>query len=140
MSHSSYLSSSSPSRVNVYFLSIHSLFSCLFQIRELRVHIFWARVRVRDRPGPDRVQIRARSGLDSGPARTRPGGFFTNIQHPVCTWAYADHSLTTYNWLFRENNRYTIISCYLFLSINAPKIKSCRLVEKKKNGSVIHLL
>jgi len=69
---------------------------------------------------PDRVQTRARPDLDPF--------FSTNIQHPVCTWTYRDHGLTTYNSLSREKNRYTIISWCLFLSINAPKIESCRLV------------
>ncbi len=69
-------------------------------------------------------------GLDTvGP---RPGAFSTNIQHPVCTWIYRDHGLTTYNWLSREKNRYAIISWCLFLSINAPEIESCRLVEKNR--------
>ncbi len=71
-------------------------------------------------------------------ARTRPDldpvVFSTNIQHPVCTWTYRDHDLTNYNWLSREKNRYTIISCCLFLSINTPKIKSCRLVEKRRTN------
>jgi hypothetical protein len=67
-----------------------------------------------------------------GPAGPRPGAFFTNIQHPVCTWIYRDHDLTTCNWLSREKNRYAIISWCLFLSINAPKIKSCHLVEKSR--------
>jgi hypothetical protein len=45
---------------------------------------------------------------------------------------YRDHGLTTYNWLSREKNRHTIMSCCSFLSINATKIKSCRLVEKRR--------
>jgi hypothetical protein len=78
-------------------------------------------------PGPRKVK-----NLSPGPSGPRPGIFSTNIQHPVCTWTYRDHGLTTYNWLSREKNRYTIISWCLFLSINAPKIKSCRLVEKSR--------
>jgi hypothetical protein len=50
----------------------------------------------------------------------------------MCAWTYRDHGLTTYKWLFREKNRYTIMSCCLFLSANAPKIKSCRLVQKEE--------
>jgi hypothetical protein len=69
------------------------------------------------RQGPDPRKVknlgpgltRARSGTDSGPSGPRPGVFFTNIQHPVYTWTYRDHGLTTYNWLSREKNRYTII-------------------------------
>jgi hypothetical protein len=88
--------------------------------RELQAHVFLG-------PGPRKVK-----NLGPSPTGPRPGVFFTNIQDPACTWTYRDHSLTTYNWLSRENNRYTIISCCLFLSINAPKIKSCRLVEKRR--------
>jgi hypothetical protein len=79
---------------------------CPLLIRELRAHVF----------------------LGPGPTGPRPGVFFTNIQHPVCTWTYRDYGLTTSG----ENNRFIIISCCLFLSINVPKIKSCRLVEKRR--------
>ncbi len=72
-------------------------------------------------------ELRARVFLGLGPTGPRPGVFSANIQHPVCTWTYKDHGLTTYNWLSREKNRYTMISWCLFLSINTPKMKSCRL-------------
>jgi hypothetical protein len=99
--------------------------------RELRAHVLL---------GPDLRKVknlgpgptRARSEPDPSPSGPRPGVFFTNMQHPVCTRTYRDHGLTAYNWLSREKNRYTIISWYLFLSISAPKIKSCRLVEKSR--------
>ncbi len=45
MSHSSYLSSSSPSRMNDYFLSIHSLFSCLLRVHMSGTSHFWSRSR-----------------------------------------------------------------------------------------------
>ncbi len=70
--------------------------------------------------------------LGQGPIGPRRGVFFTNIQHPVCIWTYKDHDLTTYYWLSRGTSRYTNIPWCLFLSINAPKIKSCRLVEKRR--------
>jgi hypothetical protein len=60
---------------------------------------------------------------------SRPGVFFTNIQHTVRTWAYKNHGLSTYKWVSIEKNRYQIIWC-LFGSINAREIKSCRLVDK----------
>jgi hypothetical protein len=88
---------------------------------------FWARAQ----PGPEKSE-KFGSRPDPGPSGPRHGIFSTNIQHPVCTWTYRDHGLTTYNWLSREKNRYTIISWCLFLSINAPNIKSCRLVEKSR--------
>jgi hypothetical protein len=96
-------------------------FVCI-SVRELRALVFL---------GPD---LRKVKNLSLGPTRTRPDldpvFFFTNIQHPVCTWTYRDQGLTTCNCLFREKNRYAIVSWCLFLSINVPKIKSCRLVEK----------
>ncbi len=72
------------------------------------------------------------AGSRPGPTRPRPGVFFTNIQQSICTWTYRDDGLTTYNWLPEEKNRDTIISFCLFLSINASKIKSFRLVEKRR--------
>jgi hypothetical protein len=68
-----------------------------------------------------------------GPTGHRPGVCFSNTQHPVCTGTYKHQGLTTYTWLYREKNRYATISCCLFLSSSVPKIKSCHLVEKKKN-------
>jgi len=58
-------------------------------------------------------------------------------QYPVCRWTYRDHDLTTYSWLSREKNRYTSISCCLFLSINTPGITSCRLVENRRTYTLI---
>ncbi len=43
-----------------------------------------------------------------------------------------DHGLTIYNWPLREKSRYSIIPCCLFLSINVPKIRSCRFVENRR--------
>ncbi len=81
--------------------------------------------------GPDPRKMK---NLGMGPIEPRPSGFFSNIQHPACTWTYRNHGLTIYNWLSREKNRYTIISCCLFLSSNPPKIKSYRLVEKRRTN------
>ncbi len=82
--------------------------------RELRAHVFLGLS-----PGPDPRRVK-----NLGPGRpTYTRCFFTNIQHPVCTWTNRDHGLTTYNWLLEEKNRYTIISYCSFLSINASKIK-----------------
>ncbi len=58
--------------------------------RELRAHVSFGL-------GPGK-------NLDPGPSEPRPSVFFTNTQHPVCTWTYTDHGLTTYNWLSREKN------------------------------------
>jgi hypothetical protein len=109
--------------------------------RELRAHVVLGpdprKIEILG-PGPRKMKnlgpspTRVRSSADPGPSGPRPGVFFNNIQHPVCTWIYRDHGLTTYNWLSRENNRYTIISWCLLLSINAPKIKSCHSVEKSR--------
>jgi hypothetical protein len=99
----------------------------LLFIRELRAHVFLGPSPVRTR---EYLKFWARARPGSGRAWTRC--FFANIQYPVCTRIYRDHDLTTYNWLSREKNRYAIISWCLFLSINAPKIKSCRLVEKSR--------
>jgi hypothetical protein len=93
-------------------LPTYSILVRTASIRELRAHVF----------------------LGPGPVGPRPGAFSTNIQHPVCTWIYRNRDLTTYNCLSREKNRYAIISWCLFLSINAPKIKSCHLVEKSRTN------
>jgi len=42
-------------------------------------------------------ELRANVFLGLGPAGPGFGAFFTNIQHPVCTWIDRDHDLTTYN-------------------------------------------
>ncbi len=104
----------------LFILSRNTFHNCLSWLGSCRHTFSWARTREKWK-----IWIQARPDLD-------PVFFFTNIQHPVCTWTYRDHGLTTYNWLSREKNRYTIISWCLFLSINAPKIKSCRLVEKSR--------
>jgi len=106
------------------------LLRCLLRsmLRELRARVFLDP----DRPGPDQVQTRTRPGPKSGPTTPRPGVFFTNIQHSGCRWTYRDHGLTSYNWLLGEKDRYTIVSCYSFLTINASKTKSFRLVEKRR--------
>jgi hypothetical protein len=63
--------------------------------RELRAHVLLG-------PDPRKMEIlgpgpRKVKNLGPGPTGPRPGVFFTNIQHPVCTWTYRDHGLTTYN-------------------------------------------
>jgi len=102
--------------------ALPALTSTSATVRELGAHVFLD-------PDPRKVK-----NLGTGPTGPRPSIFFSNIQHPVYTSTYRDHGLTTYNWLSREKNRYTIIFCCLFLSSNPPKIIICRLVEERRTN------
>ena len=47
-----------------------------------------------------------------------PVFFFINIQHPVCTWTYRDHGLTTYNWLPEKKiDIQSFLAVYSYLSM-----------------------
>jgi hypothetical protein len=87
--------------------------------RELWIQVFFL--------GLNSIKVKI---LDSG---LDPMFFFTKIQHPRCIYEHiGSTAVTTYYWLLEEKNRYIIISCCSFLTINASKIKNVRLVEKRK--------
>jgi len=59
--------------------------------------------------------------------------FFSPKSSTLCVYEHiGSTAVTTYNWLLEEKNRYIIISCCSFLTINASKIKNFRLVEKRR--------
>jgi hypothetical protein len=93
--------------------------------RELRAYGFLGMS-----PGPD---LRKVKNLDPG---LHPV-FFSSISSTLCVHEHIGTTVvTTYNWLLGEKNRYKIISCFSFLTINASKMKNFRSVEKRRSEVV----